>query len=260
MNRFGLPFRTAAFANRLVAQFLQVPRFGRAVRDVPWFFSSLARYVRATQEWPNVLDIYPCLGDRHSDAGSASGHYFHQDLWAARKVLESGVKDHVDVGSRVDGFVAHCATFTHVHYVDLRPLPSTIPNLSTIVGNILELPYESNSVPSLSSLHVVEHIGLGRYGDDIDPNGHLKAIRELGRVLGHAGNLYFGIPIGRTRTWFNAQRIMNPLDVVAEFGPSTRLVDFAVVDDEGRFVSSAEPKDYVDAYNSCGLFHFRKDP
>jgi hypothetical protein len=56
-------------------------------------------------------------------------------------------------------------------------------------------------------MHVIEHIGLGRYGEALDPDGDLKAIRELVRVLAAGGNLLVVVPVGRPRIQFNAHRI-----------------------------------------------------
>jgi len=51
------------------------------------------------------------LTDRFDPGGDASGHYFHQDLIVARRIFERDPRKHVDVGSRIDGFVAHLAVF-----------------------------------------------------------------------------------------------------------------------------------------------------
>jgi hypothetical protein len=45
-------------------------------------------------------------------------------------------------------------------------------------------------------MHVVEHVGLGRYGDPIDANGDAQAIKELKCVLWPGGVLYFVVPTG----------------------------------------------------------------
>ncbi len=56
----------------------------------------------------------------------AGGHYFHQDLWAAKKIFKRRPMTHVDIGSRVDGFVAHLLVFMPVTAVDIRYLDSNI--------------------------------------------------------------------------------------------------------------------------------------
>ncbi|MGC8659537.1 MAG: hypothetical protein ACP5U1_10730 [Desulfomonilaceae bacterium] len=73
-----------------------------------------------------LREIHYCSYDRFSNAG-IDGHYFLQDLWAAKKVLaivsEREAYNHADVGSRLDGFVAHLLPYCNVTYVDIRPLP-----------------------------------------------------------------------------------------------------------------------------------------
>ena len=66
---------------------------------------------------------YRVFGERRQPAGAASGHYFHQDLLVARDVFARNPTRHIDVGSRVDGFVAHVASFREIEVVDIRPLP-----------------------------------------------------------------------------------------------------------------------------------------
>ena len=189
-------------------------------------------------------------------AGSASGHYFHQDLWAARKVHASGVAEHIDVGSRVDGFVAHVAAFADVVYVDLRPLEARgHEHIKARVGTVLGLPFADRSVRSLSCLHVIEHVGLGRYGDPLDPDGSRKALAELQRVVAEGGSLYLGVPVGRERVCFNAHRVLAPRTIVRALDELT-LVEFSAVNDAGDLVRDARPDDFETADYGCGLYHF----
>jgi len=109
-------------------------------------------------------------------------HYFYQDIWGFKRILESKCKHHVDVGSNVM-FVGLITAITKVTFIDIRPLKVNLQNFKSKKGTILSLPYENNSISSLSSLHVAEHIGLGRYGDLLDPLGTKKAATELSRVL-----------------------------------------------------------------------------
>jgi hypothetical protein len=239
----------------LVLDLRQLPS---TVASLPWFVRSWREYAARDGASLRLRDVHPCLTDRGESAGSASGHYFHQDLWAARKVHASGVAEHVDVGSRVDGFVAHVASFTDVVYVDLRPLEAAgHPHIKARVGTVLDLPFEDRSVRSLSCLHVIEHIGLGRYGDPLDPAGSLKALAELQRVVAVGGDLYLGVPVGRERVCFNAHRVLSPQTVLRALG-ELALVEFSAVDDAGGLVRDASPADFERADYSCGLFHFTR--
>ena len=251
------PRALALLGARMVLPFSHPASALRAIASVPWFVSSLLQYVRRTDEPVSLIDLYPCLTDRHDQAGRFDAHYFYQDIWAATKVHDSGCTEHVDVGSRVDGFVAHCATFTHVAFVDIRPLELGLRNVRSVQGTVLELPFASGTVPSISSLHVVEHVGLGRYGDPLQAHGSEAAMAELARVLAPEGDLYFSVPVGRERVCFNAHRVFRPRTVLQAFS-ELELVSFAAVDDDGRFMSEAEPADYEAAQYACGLFHFRR--
>lgn len=203
----------------------------------------------------SMRDLYPILNERTSTT-SFDTHYFYQDIWAFRKVFESGVKTHVDVGSKVD-YVGFLSAITQVTFIDIRPLVTDLAGLESKPGSILEMPYLNDSVSSLSCLHVAEHIGLGRYGDPLDPLGTVKACKELQRILASGGNLYFALPIGRPRACFNAHRIHSP-DQILEYFSDLKLIEFSFVNDKGHFLQNVEPGIGRDAKYGCGLFQFTK--
>jgi SAM-dependent methyltransferase len=231
-------------------------------RALPIFARNLVRYGRANRSKAFRLrmpELFFTSYERFGAAGSIRTHYFHQDLWAARHLRARGVTRHVDVGSRIDGFVAHLLPFCEVEYVDIRPLEVPVEGLTVRVGSILDLPYESGSVPSLSCLHVIEHIGLGRYGDPIDPEGHMRSARELARVLAPGGLLLLGTPVGRERLCFDAHRVFDPATVLAMFD-ELELVEFAYIDDDGSGVRTGAMDQVRQCEFGCGLFVFRKPP
>jgi hypothetical protein len=122
-----------------------------------------------------------------------SGHYFHQDLVVAQKIFEAQSRRHVDVGSRIDGFVAHVATFRPIEIMDIRVVKSKVPNISFLQGDLMK-PSDIRS-DSLSCLHKIEHFGLGKYGGPIDPQGHLKGFENLVDMLEKGGTLEISFPI-----------------------------------------------------------------
>jgi hypothetical protein len=203
----------------------------------------------------SVVESFPCLND-DTELSQFDSHYFYQDIWAARKVRNSGAPDHVDVGSRVD-YVGFLTTITNVTFVDIRPLRVNLANFCGVAGSILSMPFDDGAVPSLSCLHVAEHIGLGRYGDPLDPLGTVKAAAELMRVLAPEGDLYFSLPIGRPRVCFNAHRI-HSVDQILGYFEGLDLVDFSCVLDDGSFVEAADHRVLGNASYACGMFHFRK--
>jgi hypothetical protein len=189
-------------------------------------------------------------------AGVAEGDYFHADLWAARKVFAANPNHHVDVGSRVDGFVAHLLTFRHVKVVDLRPLDSKVDGLSFVRDDATELrSFPDGSIPSLSSLHAVEHFGLGRYGDPLQPDGYLRGMHSLQRVLAPGGHLYFAVPSGRAHIRFNADRVIDPQEVLDTFS-QLQLVELSAVLEDGQLHQDVELADIYGSRSACGLYHF----
>jgi hypothetical protein len=238
------------YPERIGTLVLRLPRF---VRDGQRY--RRARHNRFPLRWSEVA---PILTDFRSEAGVANGHYFRQDLWAARRIHAARPALHVDVGSRIDGFVAHVLSFMPVTVVDIRPLTSDIEGLTFVQGDMCHLDFASDSLPSVSCLHAIEHVGLGRYGDPVDPEGCFTAMRELGRVLACGGRLYLGTPIGRERLAFNSERVFDPRTVVSTLS-ALRLVSFDVIDDQDRFVANADLAAFAQAGHSCGLFEFAKD-
>jgi len=232
-----------------------------SVAGLPRFVAHAVRYrgrARGTAFPFRVLSLRPVLRDFRQSAGSASGHYFHQDLWAARRIFRAQPADHLDVGSRIDGFVAHLLVFMPVRVVDIRPLPSKVAGLTFVQADATDLAgIATESVRSISSLHAVEHFGLGRYGDALDPSAAFRAMGALARVLAPGGTLYFSVPIGRERVEFNAHRVFSPQTVLDAFG-ALELASFSAVDDAGALHEPARPADYADADYACGLFEFFK--
>jgi len=227
---------------------------------LPWlflsFFSDWRKFNRLGGS-ALFSDIAPALLDRSSVSQTGGGHYFFQDIWALKILETTKPQLHVDIGSRIDGFVGQATAICPVTYIDIRKPSFSLPGLEVRDGSVLQLPFEDNSVASLSCLHVVEHIGLGRYGDPIDPDGTRKALNELQRVLGVSGQLLFSMPIGKERTEFNAQRVWNPLRPL-EVLSSLTLLEFSAVDDAGEFVNGAIPGDFIEARYACGLYRFTK--
>jgi SAM-dependent methyltransferase len=232
----------------------------RSTRGVPRYVRTLLRYrAAATGPFPlRLRSLYPVLADLADEAGVARGEYFHQDLWAARKVFEAAPPRHLDVGSRIDGFVAHVLTFMPVTVTDIRPLRSDVPGLTFIQADATDLrQIPDDSVPSLSSLHALEHFGLGRYGDAIDPDGWHKALRHFQRILAPGGRLLLSVPIGAERVCFNAHRVFSPLTIISALEP-LELLSFSAVRDDGSFLALADPGEVGTQRLACGLFEFRK--
>lgn len=231
----------------------------RLVRGIPRyvdFLKDCAEYSKSEgAESIKLLDTYPRIHEK-TQTTSFDSHYFYQDIWAFKRIYESKSNHHVDVGSAID-FVGFLTAITKVTFVDIRPLEATLDNFDSRKGSILSLPFEDNSLSSLSCLHVAEHIGLGRYGDPFDPQGTKKACKELYRVLAPTGNLYFSMPVGKPRLCFNAHRIHSPKQIINYFS-DLELVELSGIDDKGRFIRNIDVSILENADYGCGLFWFRK--
>ncbi len=148
----------------------------------------------------------------------------HMHAWAARRVMQVRPDSVVDIGSDAL-FCAILSQFVPVTTIDIRQWSCGLPRLTVRQGNILALPYDTGSVECLSCLSVVEHVGLGRYGDALDPLGSVKALTELGRVVAAGGHLLLALPIGHTPgVVFNAHRIHRREDVLA-YLPGFRIAE-----------------------------------
>jgi SAM-dependent methyltransferase len=202
--------------------------------------------------------ICPRIYESEPNSQSGGGEYFQQDIWALTKVCSYLPDKHIDIGSRIDGFSAQCSAMVPVEFLDCRYVDYKLPNMNVVEGDLLNLPYQSGSVCSISCLHTLEHVGLGRYGDPIDVLGMEKGILELIRVLGAGGNLYISFPISpKSFIEFNAHRITNPKDIYNLHMRNLELVEFSVVKGNTLY-KSIEFDDFINMdIIALGLFHLR---
>jgi SAM-dependent methyltransferase len=232
-----------------------------AVRAVVHYFGFLADWLRYRRlpgaERLRLADAYPQLHDRTSTT-AIDFHYFYTNGWAMRRIVASAPERHTDIGSQAI-FVNLLASVVPVEFLDYRPVEARLSGLSCTAGSILALPYPDRSLKSVSCLHVIEHIGLGRYGDPLDPEGSKSAAYELARVLAPGGFLYLAAPVGRSRVCFNAHRIHSVAQIIALFA-GLQLVELSGVHDDGRFVEHAGPEEFSDSSYACGFFLFQRQP
>lgn len=206
----------------------------------------------------SVLDFYPRLKDKTIKTGF-DRHYVYHTSWAARKVKEINPGLHVDISSSLY-FSGIVSAFVSVKFYDYRPAQLKLSNLQSNSCDLLKLYFPDNSIKSLSCMHTVEHVGLGRYGDTINPDGDIQACKELSRVLAVDGCFIFAVPIGKPKIEFNAHRIYSYEQVLNLF-PDLKLIEFSIITDtveQGDFIENADPQLIQSQNYACGCFLFRK--
>lgn len=167
-----------------------------------------------------------CRSDKYCKNGDVDEHYFIQDIWCARYIYSNKPQVHFDVGSSVESFVAHLLSMKQkTVLIDIRSiknnmntpfLNSDFGGVSYIQSNATNLEeIETASIDSLSALCSIEHFGLGRYGDPIDPLAWKKALKAFQRVLKTNGKLYLSVPVGKIdKVCFNAHRVFRPQTII----------------------------------------------
>lgn len=238
----------------LVLPLVDPIRTGRNLIAYPGYLGDILRYRRLRGAEPfRAWSLRPILEDKTKTSGF-DAHYVYLGAWALRHIAARRPAMHVDVGSQIS-WVTCIAGLVETVFIDIRPFAGSVAGLTSLAGSVLAMPYPDRSLQSVSCLHVAEHIGLGRYGDPLDPLGTRKAIKELARTVAPGGHLYFALPVGRSRIVFNAHRIHNPMEIIRWFAEEgLKLEEFAAVDDSGTFQATAVPPSLDGANYACGMF------
>lgn len=255
--------RKLYFYSALVGiDWLRLYRFFSGLR---WYFRDLVilkKQRKGKAELFPITKLYPCVIEKNSQSGATRGHYFTQDLFVAQRIYVANPISHIDIGSRVDGFVAHVAVFREIFVGDIRPMSSKLSNISFVQIDLMkELPSSMiNTWHSISCLHALEHFGLGRYGDPVDADGHIRGLANLSKMLKANGVLYLSVPIGRQRIEFNAHRVFSTKYLMDLFKlHSLNLGSFSYIDDLGHFHKAANPSAVgQDLMFGCGIFELNK--
>lgn len=223
-------------------------------------FNQLKKQETSTQsrfnfEWD---ERYPCLQDDTSGT-PFDAHYIYHTAWAARVLAQLRPPIHHDISSYLY-FSTLLSAFVPIKFYDYRPAPIQVSGLTAEHADLLDLPFSNESIESLSCMHVIEHIGLGRYGDQLDYDGDLKAIKEVSRVLKKGGSLLFVVPVGTARICFNAHRIYSPFAIQEIFKHDFNLQDWALITDDPWKGIIAKPSLQLmsEQKYGCGCFWFIK--
>lgn len=235
-----------------------------SLRRIPAFVGDWTRF---RKDYTGRMTFMPCLHDRYEEGGTTKSEYFWQDLLVARWIFEAQPQQHVDVGSRVDGFVAHVASYREIEVFDVRPITTQIPGVVFKQADLMQsdtlLAARGGYCDSLSCLHALEHFGLGRYGDPIAPHGYERGIANMAKLLKPGGRFYLSTPIGRERVEFNANRVFDPRTIIRCAESSGLELQQLTVIDTGGSVRQVQPNEVTlpelaqSRYN-LGIFVFVK--
>lgn len=239
--------------------------FIRSLRGLPIY---LRDWLTFRKSYDGRMKFWPCLHDRYEEGGASKGEYFWQDLLVARAIHAANPVKHVDIGSRVDGFVAHVASFRDCEVFDIRPISTSIPGVIFRQADLMSpvsLPVTADEgyCDSLSCLHAIEHFGLGRYGDSVNSQGYICGITNMARLLKQGGIFYLSTPIGQERVEFNANWVFDPRSIVhcAEMAGMVLQKLIIITQDNGPQKSSVDEatlaKLAMQRYH-LGLFTFLK--
>ena len=179
----------------------------------------------------------------------------YECAFAAHHINRLNPQDILDIGS-YRHFILGVLSHFKVTTIDVRDR-KTISNNEIVVtcdAKALRLPDSSFDV--VLSLCTLEHLGLGRYGDEFDVDADQKAFGEMIRVLRPGGHLIFTSTITRAQPSiaFNAHRIYSyemlksfcvNLTCIEERFYSHKLSDFCSWEDV-----TAEPNAW-DVYCGC---------
>ena len=239
-------------------------RLLKSLRGLPRFVSDWWQFRKS---YYGRLTWVPCLHDRYEEGGTTKSEYFWQDLLVARWISVARPLRHVDIGSRVDGFVAHVASFRDIEVFDVRPISKQIPGVVFKQTDLMD----SNSLPkveegycdSLSCLHALEHFGLGRYGDPIDALGHERGLANMAAMLQPGGTFYLSTPIGRERVEFNANWVFNPSRIIQLAEINGLVLSKLIIIGAGGSIREVaatleELEDLASAKYNLGVFIFKK--
>jgi SAM-dependent methyltransferase len=234
-----------------------VKKFIKSLINFWYFYKDYLNFKKNIDERFDVkiTNWHVCLGEKNIKQ-SFDAHYLYHPAWAARIIAKTNPAKHVDIAS-ILSFATLVSAFVPVEYYDYRPANLKLSNLSSRHCDLVQLDFADNSINSLSCMHTIEHIGLGRYGDRIDPQGDLKAMAELKRVVRPGGDLLFVTPVGQPKLKFNANRVYS-FEFINQIFSDFELVDFSLVLDDGSFVQNADPVLVAKQLDGCGCFWFKK--
>lgn len=248
-------FSNKAILQNIIGLFLNIFNLKGNIR----YYNNFKAFKKAGGK---ISNKYKIINEFKSNAGKL-GHYFIQDLCVAQKIYENKPESHYDIGSRIDGFVAHVASFMPITLLDIRPMGNIAKNINFIQADLMAADFSLNEkISSISCLHVIEHFGLGRYGDKVDINGHIKGFENIIKLVEKKGIIYISFPIAEIdRVEFNAHRVFNQKSIFdwSNLVKELLLLQFDYIDDKGSLYVNHDIDEMIkDIKYGVGIYTFQK--
>jgi hypothetical protein len=206
----------------------------------------------------SIKNLYPRLGDATSST-KFDRHYIYHVHWALKILSDTKPSLHVDFSSSLN-FISALAVSTRTLFYDFRPVDLRLENLQCAEADLMDLSEFYGLYDSVSCMHVIEHIGLGRYGDKVSPIGDITAINQLKRVVKQNGNLFIVVPVGYQCLYFDAHRVYNPNYFASLFLDEFKLLEFSYISNKkiDTGIITLESVATVEEEYGCGCFWFKK--
>lgn len=207
--------------------------------------------------------ICPMLFEYDKEASKVERFYWYFEDWCSKRVFQNKPSVHYDIGGRMEGFINRLLTYgQEVIEIDIRPMSFKTEGLTFIQDDAILLEsIPDSSVESISCLGVIESYGLGRWGDNINPDAWRQGLRSINRVTKKGGVVYIAVPIGKEKLEFNGRYVFCPETIVNNMD-HMRLVDFSIADPRFGLIKQAD----LGSYNNwdgdaqiMGCFMFVKE-
>lgn len=126
----------------------------------------------------------------------------------------------LDVGCRYSILPIQLASLGYeVHGIDINTYNKRHPNFIFCRGDILKPNYKASSFDVVISLSTLEHIGLGRYGDQINERGDIQTVEQIYKLLKPQGIFILSVPFGKATDtkWYRVYDCKRIKDLVRKF-------------------------------------------
>lgn len=212
--------------------------FKKFLKNITLTQSFIKDYLKFKKQFKGEIILFPSLSDFNTSSGNSESDYFVQDTLVSSLIYKSKPEMHLDVGSRIDGFISIISLFMKVKIIDIRPLEINNKNISFIKFDFTKkLPQHLiEKFESVSCLHTLEHIGLGRYKDQIDPNGYKLFLNNLFFCLKKGGKIYLSTIVGEEKVIFNTHRIFDLKKLVKLFPKNIKILNKYLVDKNAKLI------------------------